>query len=251
MEVTSWLHWRQWCPSSCGGGTPSTLPSRTRQHTSQVRGTRECGERRGGDKSRHDRDSTSSHWSFAHFLHCFQHFHPLLLCTPADSIDSLLQIHDPALYQHFEAVGVPAGPLGWTLINSMFSEVLGERRHHSPVSPVCSVGIVLRNSLICLNGGMAFHKYWEHEKGEISNISLCFTCFLCHSHPYRCFITAWYPNLKCILLTHHIHRNIPLSLSGKDDWAIWMDTLFTNFNRWDSLHSVMRCLYSILFIALR
>jgi hypothetical protein len=50
---------------------------------------------------------------------------PTTPTAPADSIDSLLKIHDPILYQHFEALGVPTGPLGWTLISSMFSEVLG------------------------------------------------------------------------------------------------------------------------------
>jgi hypothetical protein len=42
-----------------------------------------------------------------------------------DSIDSLLKLHDESLYSHLHRLGVAPGIIGWAMISSLFTEVLG------------------------------------------------------------------------------------------------------------------------------
>lgn len=42
-----------------------------------------------------------------------------------DAIDSLLKFHDPKLYSHFIKLNTSIGSIGWTMISSFFSEILG------------------------------------------------------------------------------------------------------------------------------
>ena len=42
-----------------------------------------------------------------------------------DSMDDVIKIHDPALHQHLEVVGISSGFLGWSLLKTMFSQILG------------------------------------------------------------------------------------------------------------------------------
>ena len=42
-----------------------------------------------------------------------------------DAIDALLKFHDESLYSHLRRTGVAAGLIGWTLISTLFTELLG------------------------------------------------------------------------------------------------------------------------------
>ena len=41
------------------------------------------------------------------------------------SIDSILKLHDDNLHAHFRRLGVSVGLLGWEMLTSMFTEILG------------------------------------------------------------------------------------------------------------------------------
>ena len=58
--------------------------------------------------------------SWVTFLYSLLSFNVL-----TDSIDDVIKIHDPTLHHHLEVVGIRSGFLGWSLIKTMFSEILG------------------------------------------------------------------------------------------------------------------------------
>lgn len=43
-----------------------------------------------------------------------------------DSIDDVIKIHDPALHLHLNILGIRSGFLGWSLLKSLFSQILGD-----------------------------------------------------------------------------------------------------------------------------
>ena len=44
----------------------------------------------------------------------------------ARSIDDVIKIHDPALHLHLNILGIRSGFLGWSLLKSLFSQILGD-----------------------------------------------------------------------------------------------------------------------------